>query len=321
MCKVYPPRVQKQPVHIVTPTGKVPMNAKGKAQLVRQLRSCADAGDVKTGEETLDLLEQMFGIQAVDIYNSMIHVCAKAKNVNRAAFHFKRMERLSLRPSSVTYNTILNACAALGDATSAAFWYQHMQDNGIVPNCVTYGTMCKVFARKGMVQQIQDLMNAIEVDGGTLNEYFYACLISACAMAQPAMVQPALQAVGNMAERGLGLYSIQRPLARVIGKRQSADFLLAVGGAATDEVRSTVNSGSETTCSSKHVEDRIVASDSEDSWSTLTSPWRSTFAGDEISTTCVDYPFSSTMSIEKMSIKIAVLDNWVRDGEIAGFQV
>merc|ERR1719343_1060496 len=97
----------------------------------------------------------------MDVYNSMLHCCAQAGDLNRAVYHLERMRCFGLKPTRVSYHSVLNACAAAKDPVAAVFWFSELESAGIDANIVTYGTVCKAFARQGQIQEIRGLMQSM----------------------------------------------------------------------------------------------------------------------------------------------------------------
>mmetsp|Transcript_37144 Transcript_37144/g.93158 ORF Transcript_37144/g.93158 Transcript_37144/m.93158 type:complete len:450 (-) Transcript_37144:277-1626(-) len=200
-------------------------SANGTCPVVAQLKACAHSGDVALAEKLMcQILEEEVEAVTVDMYNYVIHACATAHNAERAESHIGSMEKLGLDPNLVTYNSMINACAALGDAARAESWLLRMVTRGVQPSYVTYGTICKVFARKGMVSQVQAIMDMIERNEGSLNEYFYASLIAACGAATPPNETSAIRAFSDLVARGLRPQSVKRALERVIGQHKTGQL-------------------------------------------------------------------------------------------------
>merc|ERR1719484_376483 len=64
-------------------------------------------------------------------------------------------------------------------------------------------------------------MDAFESSGGTLNEYFYASLISACGACQPPDCRRAERAFMELLEHGLSPTSVKRALKGVVGPERT----------------------------------------------------------------------------------------------------
>lgn len=199
--------------------------------LTAQLKTCAHHGDIEKAEAMLATMLKERQTLSVEDYNYVIHACATARDVTRAEQHLRAMVTMGLLPNLISFNSVINACAMDGDAMRAELWLRSMVDHGVEPTEVTYGTMCKVLARKGLVREIQGVMDTIERKGLTLNEYFYASLISACGVAMPPNTQAAMRAFEDLVARRLRPQSVKKALERVVGQRQTAALFARVGSA------------------------------------------------------------------------------------------
>jgi len=202
-------------------------DSSGEDSRIVQLRACGHSGDVEIAERLLFVLEsELQG--SMDVYNFVIHACATARDVQRAELHFVRMEAKGFKPNLVTFNSMINSCAASGDGEGALSWLRRMVDCGITPSAVTYSTICKVFARQGSVRLVKNMMDLFEIHGGTLNEYFYASLISACGVAKPADVSAAIAGFDDLVARGLRPQSVKKALVRAIGRDRTSQLFASL---------------------------------------------------------------------------------------------
>jgi pentatricopeptide repeat protein len=160
-------------------------------------------------------------------FNSVIHTCARAKNLDAAESTVALMQSCGVAPDIVTYNTLLDACALSVHVSRSEWWFRQMISKGVKPNAITYSTMCKALSRIGGVQQIEELMERCEkVDGLPLNEQFYASLIIACGAKKPREEARALQAIEEMRSRGLPLANMRRALRAIrLDRRQERELL------------------------------------------------------------------------------------------------
>jgi hypothetical protein len=68
-------------------------------------------------------------------------------------------------------------------------------------------------------------MKAFESLGNTLNEYFYASLISACGVSKPPNTIRAELAFAELVGRGLRVQKVKKVLGRVLGERRAAQLI------------------------------------------------------------------------------------------------
>jgi pentatricopeptide repeat protein len=189
------------------------------------IKACTHQGDYQKAEQLFEqILER--GDSAVSTFNTMIHACTQTGDIESAERYFRIMEEeKGIEPCIVTYNTIINACAGLGDTDRAEKWLMRMVNKEVVPNEVTYGTLCKAFARQGDVVKVKRILHMLQEQGYSLNEYFFASLISACGVAQPPDVATAEEAFEDFVRRGFKPQRVHRVLARVVGDRRASQLL------------------------------------------------------------------------------------------------
>lgn len=193
------------------------------------IKACAHLGDYQKAEQLFQrILDQ--GDSAASTFNTMIHTCTQTGNIEGAERYFMIMEEKGLEPCAVTFNTLINACAAQGDTEKAERWLMRMLDRQVTPNEITYGTLCKAFARQGNVEKVKHILGVLQSSGHSLNEYFYASLISACGVAQPPDKETAEEAFAEFVRRGYKPQRVRRVLARVVGDRRAAQLLNNTSG-------------------------------------------------------------------------------------------
>lgn len=194
------------------------------------IKFCAHKGEVARAEALVEEMRKAGQQPTVATLNSLIHACTQSGDVARAERYLEAMESGCLAPAVVgpdviTYNSVINACAAQGETERAEAWLSRMIDAGLAPTDVTYGTICKAFARQGNVSAVERIMAGFEGAGRSLNEYFFASLISACGAASPPEPMRAERALADLQRRGLRAQSVRRVLVAVVGDRRAAELL------------------------------------------------------------------------------------------------
>eukprot|EP00448_Togula_jolla_P024143 CAMPEP_0170574180 /NCGR_PEP_ID=MMETSP0224-20130122/3161_1 /TAXON_ID=285029 /ORGANISM="Togula jolla, Strain CCCM 725" /LENGTH=238 /DNA_ID=CAMNT_0010896817 /DNA_START=18 /DNA_END=731 /DNA_ORIENTATION=- len=165
-------------------------------------------------------------IDPTTVYNDMIRECVKLGDVQGGEDRLRRMTKIGVAPNVLSFNLVLNSYAKDGEVDRAAALLGLMLHHKIEPNDVTYATICKVMAVRGLVAEIEKLMEQLKQSKVKLNVYFYGALISACGRCEPHDVLTAERAFKELVQAGLRPQSVKKSLVRVVGETQANDMIL-----------------------------------------------------------------------------------------------
>ncbi|KAA8492312.1 Pentatricopeptide repeat-containing protein [Porphyridium purpureum] len=145
--------------------GHTPSNALKKAlQMYEQMEATGLLGDAVT-------------------FGTLIHACAREKNLSRAFELFGIVRRRGIMPSLITYNSLVHACA-LADRPDLAFSvYSWMSVDKRIPDLYTYNSLLLAYSRLGDVDSAWEVFeNLVDTrqDSITPDVFTYNTLISAC---------------------------------------------------------------------------------------------------------------------------------------------
>eukprot|EP00929_Paragymnodinium_shiwhaense_P100750 TRINITY_DN63309_c0_g1_i2.p1 TRINITY_DN63309_c0_g1~~TRINITY_DN63309_c0_g1_i2.p1 ORF type:complete len:338 (+),score=88.76 TRINITY_DN63309_c0_g1_i2:144-1157(+) len=183
-------------------------------ELAVLLRRLAKKGKVL---EAMALLHGATQVIELHHCNSFLQACAVAGDVPSASSFLAHMETFGPEPNLESYNRVLNATAVNGAVAVMSDLVNRIVTKGLAPTLVTFGTICKVFARSGDVASIKVIIEFLKARGETLNEYFYASLITACGQHSPVKKDEVLEALRMAAAaRGLNLKLLKKIVSQVL---------------------------------------------------------------------------------------------------------
>lgn len=121
-------------------------------------------GNRRAVEDLLDEFLMQFGrISSSNIGNAILHVCIRRGEVKRAVETFEKMEtRYRFKPDLWSYNAVIEAHARVGDIEGASVWYNRLLDTTFKPNSRTLIPLMAMFAKRGDLQAVQQLLRQSE---------------------------------------------------------------------------------------------------------------------------------------------------------------
>ena len=107
------------------------------------LASFAKANDACGAEKWLSKMKDAGLSPSAVSYNAVIHACARAGDVERAAGWLVAVRRDPTAPevNVFTWSTVIHACAKAGDADGAEKWLATMAEAGMEANAVTFSSL------------------------------------------------------------------------------------------------------------------------------------------------------------------------------------
>lgn len=124
-------------------------------------------GNRKAVEDLLNELVAWKGkIENSSIANAILHVCIRRGEVKRAVESFHEIEsRYGFKPDSSSFNAVIETHARVGDMEGASAWYNRLLENNLKPNGRTLIPLMAMFAKRGDLDSVQQLLRQSEVYG------------------------------------------------------------------------------------------------------------------------------------------------------------
>ena len=128
-------------------------------------------GNRKAVEDLLDEFVAWKGtITGSNIANAILHVCIRRGEVKRAVESFLEMEsRYGFKPDLWSFNAVIETHARVGDIEGASEWYNRLLDSDFKPNGRTLIPLMAMFAKRGNLDAVQQLLRQSEVYGVETN--------------------------------------------------------------------------------------------------------------------------------------------------------
>ena len=121
-------------------------------------------GNRRAVEDLLDeFLTRFHRISNSNIGNAILHVCIRRGEVKRTVQTFEEMEtRYRFKPDLWSYNAVIEAHARVGDIEGASVWFNRLLDTNFKPNGRTLIPLMAMFAKRGDLQAVQQLLRQSE---------------------------------------------------------------------------------------------------------------------------------------------------------------
>ncbi|KAI5077818.1 hypothetical protein GOP47_0007642 [Adiantum capillus-veneris] len=103
-------------------------------------------------------------------FNTMIHICGTNDRMEEAEALFRKMEEEKCEPDVGTYSILIALLIKAGNIQAAQHAFSRMKSSSILPNTVTYRTLIIGYSLRGLVAEVENLIEEMEKKGFPLNE-------------------------------------------------------------------------------------------------------------------------------------------------------
>lgn len=103
------------------------------------------------------------------LYNCLIDLCVRFKDVNRAVAVFNEMTLSGVKPSSVTFGILIKCYGFANQLDNAFNVFMRMKDQNLLPNSVTYGCLIDACVKNGSVDKALDVYESMKRDNIPMN--------------------------------------------------------------------------------------------------------------------------------------------------------
>eukprot|EP00210_Caulerpa_lentillifera_P000368 g361.t1 len=122
------------------------------------INGCAERGNLKQAELLFNRLKDEYGLTPdLYAYNSMLNVCAGARNLDRAKEVIEEMTSSGLTYDRVTLNTMINVYAECCNTDNAVEYLEVcknlVEENKEVTAAITYSVLVKLCVRGGLYKE------------------------------------------------------------------------------------------------------------------------------------------------------------------------
>jgi len=161
------------------------------------LRSKAQTKDAHQAERWMTRAIESGVPAGVQLYNAVIHACARCGATDRAEYWLQKMgeaesceagqrgrsSKARLTPDVFSYSTIMDSYAQLGETERAEAWFEKMVAAGITPDTVSFNTMIKAHSRGGNLGGAEKWLLMARAKGVRLDAFGYNPVIADAARA------------------------------------------------------------------------------------------------------------------------------------------
>lgn len=168
----------------------------------------ADQGNRKAVEGLLAEACSQYGeIKDSRIANAILHVCIRRGEVQQAVKTFNELEkRYGFKPDLRSFNAVIETHARVGDIEGASRWYNNLLDFGFRPIQQTLVPLMALFAKRGDLEAVKQLLRQSEIYGIETNIAMIDTLVLAQInnnelTAAEALVNEALETVEKVPKR------------------------------------------------------------------------------------------------------------------------
>eukprot|EP00400_MALV-I_sp_L67-5_P000008 gene8-109_t len=127
---------------------------------------CAKTGDIFRAEEIFASMSEKKMTPNVKHFNSLLDVCGKASNLERAEFWYSEMLKTpGVTPDVITFTSLITCCVSGGKLWHAERWCNTMISYGIKPDIVTYANMIDTCSKAGKPEDAEAWFERMRCDG------------------------------------------------------------------------------------------------------------------------------------------------------------
>ncbi|EPS73636.1 hypothetical protein M569_01119 [Genlisea aurea] len=136
----------------------------------------AKCGSLECAVEVFDRMED--GERGASSWNALILGFATNGQVERSLETFERMKRSAgVVPNDVTFVAVLGACRHVGSVEEGRRHFDSMGSFGVEPNVKHYGCLIDLLARRGLLQEAEDLIDSMPMEPDVAT---WGALLGAC---------------------------------------------------------------------------------------------------------------------------------------------
>jgi len=114
------------------------------------------------------------------LFNALLDVCCRLKDVKRLELNVQRMQNLKVSPSSVTLGILVKTYGQARDLPKVLFFWNCMEEQRNNANVVTFGCMIDACIKCGHLKKAMEVFNGIRQMGKHRNTILYTTLIKGC---------------------------------------------------------------------------------------------------------------------------------------------
>lgn len=148
----------------------------------KMTEAAAKAGNTKMADAWCAAGSQQFGTNE-HFFAMMIDACAKSGQVARAAAALSQMAAARFAPSTAEYNGVLQACARAGRPQEAAQWLLRMVSASAAPNVASYGSIIDAYAKMGLPEEAATWLRRMASSALVPNVIAFSSVVNAFARA------------------------------------------------------------------------------------------------------------------------------------------
>jgi pentatricopeptide repeat domain-containing protein 1 len=139
-------------------------------------------GDVTSAIHLLNKLINDPNTKFLDtaIFNNLIDLCAKQKNVAMVIYILQRMESLGINKDKITYGSALSACANSGKWELALKLLDQMMKRNIQPDTICYSSAISACSRSGQLKEALQLLKSMKEKNIRTDAIVYNSILVAC---------------------------------------------------------------------------------------------------------------------------------------------
>lgn len=140
-----------------------------------------DSRQAATAVRTLGRMKERGVMPDVQVYNSVMNVCAKAGKVQWAYNIMEKMQVAGLVPDRASFTILMNAAIAEDDLDKAFETFHLMRAHVTEPDVVAFSCLIHGFAKAGRVERALNLFEDLLESGLTPSQVTFNSLMNACA--------------------------------------------------------------------------------------------------------------------------------------------
>jgi pentatricopeptide repeat protein len=181
--------------------------------------ACAKAGDPERAGHWYDEMLKVGVVPNSHSFGAAIHACAQKADAATAEQWLVRAQAAGME-DPVLYSSVINVCGKANDAERAWGIFEHMRTRGVRPHIVLYAALARPFAHRGDYQRVEEIAKIMEESGVASNEYFLYAQLLAYSNARPKQSSKAEEVFKKAQASGVPINDrVLGVLARAIGKR------------------------------------------------------------------------------------------------------
>lgn len=133
----------------------------------RVIPGLAELGNRTAVEDLLDEQLKQFGkIRHSHTANAILQVCYRRGEVSQAVESFKGLEkRYGFKPNLHSFNILIRTHTRVGDVEGASTWFNNLLSSGFKPNQQTLVPLMAMFAKRGDLEAVKQLLRQSETYG------------------------------------------------------------------------------------------------------------------------------------------------------------